>query len=200
MSKMKQILSPAAQAFADQQAETPHDPETGEVLPEADDQDADEPDTDDDNADHGLNLETLSGDLRDVLLTRFRQMQKPWAQMTEMEQSDFANGMDQAARNLVRQTVRLFTGYEWPRVVVTLGEVKIIGGDKSRIEGKIVCPNIADYRDVLGEHAGTQVMLLAVDSATFMAERAPVAIDPDQPDLPEQDDDQDDEADQDEAA
>ena len=188
MSKMKQTLSPAAQAFVDQQAETPHDPETGEVLP-------DEPD--DDLSDHELSLGTLSGDLRDVLLTRFRQMQKPWAQMTADEQSDFGNAMDQAARNLVRQTVRLFTGYEWPRVVVTLGEVKIIGGDKSRIEGKIVCPNIADYRDVLGEHAGTQVMLLAVDSATFMAEKSPVQIDPDQPELPEQEDDPDDDTDPD---
>lgn len=154
-----------------QEVETAHDPETGEV------EDAPAPD---------LALDTLSGDLRDVMLTRFRDMQKPWQQMNEGEQYEFANGIELAAKDIVRQTVRLFTGYEWPRAVVQLGEIKIIGGDKSRIEGKVVASNITENRDVLGEHVNQFVMLLCVDSETFMAERAPVEIDPDQPDLPEQ--------------
>ncbi len=44
-------------------------------------------------ADDGIDLETatLSGDLRDAMLTRIRNLQKPWAQMTEAEQYDCAN-------------------------------------------------------------------------------------------------------------
>lgn len=159
------------------ETETAFDPETGEV----EETEAEEsPDIE------GIELDTLSGDLRDVMLTRFRDMQKPWEQMNEGEQYDFANGLELAAKDIVRRCTRLFTSYEWPHAAVQLGEIKIIGGDKSRIEGKVVASNIAEYRDVLGEHVNSHVMLVCVNSDTFMAERAPVKIDPDQPDLPDQ--------------
>jgi hypothetical protein len=131
-----------------------------------------------------LQIESLAGDLRDAMLMRIRDIKRPWSMLTEEEQYDMANGLELAAKELVRGAVRLLTAWEWPRVVVKMDDVKIFGGDKSRIEAKIVAHNIADYRDVLGEHAGQTVMLLAVDSETFLGQRAPVPIDPDQPDLP----------------
>jgi hypothetical protein len=135
-----------------------------------------------------LQIETLAGDVRDAMLMRVREMKRPWSMMTEDEQRDIANGLEQAARHLTRAAVRVLTNWEWPRVVVTLGEIKIIGGDKARIEGKIVAPNVDEYRNVLGEHAGQQVMILAVDSETFMGEREPVEINPDQPEFPDGED------------
>lgn len=131
-----------------------------------------------------LELDTLSGDLRDAMLTRFRDVNTAWSAMSEEKQRDFCNGIELAAKDLVRRTVRLLTKYDFPKCVVDLGEVKIIGGDKARIEAKITALNIPEYRDVLGEHVSSKVMLLCVDSDEFMGERGPAQVDPDQPELP----------------
>ncbi len=163
------------------------DPTTGEVLP------AGEVDLGDDAPDFDPQIETLMGDMRDAILMRIRTLQKPWAQMAEREQTDCANGVELAARDIIRKTVRLLNQHEWPHTVVELSEMKI-GGTKG-IEAKIACANISHNRETLGDHIGSQVMLLMVDSETFMAERAPVKVDKDQPDLPIDADSDADEAD-----
>lgn len=148
-------------------------------------EDATAPETDATQADDGAafepRLETLRGDLRDVMLSRVRTARKPWEKMTEAEQTDFANGLDLAAGDIIRRMVRLMTSFEWPHVAVMMGEVKIKG--EKGIEAKIACPNVEPNRSVLGDHAGKHCMVLMVDSDTFMAERAPVDIRPDQPSL-----------------
>lgn len=130
-----------------------------------------------------IELETLYGDVRDAMLTRFRTMPKPWEQMTEAEQLDAVNGISMTAGHLVREAVRLLTNYEWPRAVVKLHEIKIAGGDKG-IEAKVSAQNIEVNRTVLGENVGALCVLLMVDSDTFMGSRGPVEIEPDQPELP----------------
>lgn len=132
-------------------------------------------------------LETLMGDVRDVMLGRIRTTQKPWEQMTEAEQIDLANGIDYAARDMVRRTVRLMARHEWPHVVASLSEIKI--GGKNGIDIKMTCPNIALHRETLGDNVNTQVQIVMIDSDKFMGERAPVDIKPDQPDLDLQDGD-----------
>lgn len=134
-----------------------------------------------DAAEFNPRLETLRGDLRDVMLGRVRTTRKPWAQMTEAEQTDLANGLDLAAGDMIRRMVRLLTSFEWPHAAVVLGEVKIKG--EKGIEAKIGCPNIEHNRNVLGDHVGKHVMILMVDSDVFMDERAPVDITSDQPQL-----------------
>ena len=138
-----------------------------------------------------LQIETLAGDLRDATLMRFRDTKRSWTALTEEEQRDLANGMELAAKDMVRGAVRLLSGWEWPRAVVKLEEIKIVGGDKAQVVGKITAANIEENRNVLGDHAGTMMMLLPVDSAAFMGEREPAKIDPDQPELPEQEGDGD---------
>lgn len=128
-----------------------------------------------------FDLKTLSGDLRDAMLSRIRQMRTTWPLCTEAEQADIVNGLDMAARAMVKEVVRLLTGYDFPRAAVTLGEVKIKG--EKGIEAKITCPNIEVYRSVLGEHVGDMVLLLMVDSDKFLADRATPDIQPDQADL-----------------
>lgn len=152
------------------------DPETGEVLP-GDEGDAPGFDPE---------LDTLMGDLRDVMLGRIRTTRKPWEQMTEAEQTDLANGIDLAARDIVRKTVRLMAKHEWPHAVVKLCEIKI--GGTNGIDIKMTCPNIQENREVLGDHVNTMVQVVMVDSEQFMAARGPVDIKPDQPDLPIGDD------------
>ena len=101
--------------------------------------------------------------------------------MSEQEQTDCANGIELAARDMVRKAVRLLNSFDWPHAVVMLGEVKIKG--EKGIEAKIGCANIEHNRSVLGEHVGQHVMIMMVDSDTFMAARADVPIDRDQPEM-----------------
>lgn len=151
------------------------DDETGEVTPDDDVQVNDAPDFDPE-------LGTLMGDLRDVMLMRIRNLQKPWQQMTEAQQTDCANGIELGARDIIKKTVRLLNKHDWPHAVVSLGQVTITG-DKG-IKAQIECANIQHNRDVLGGHVGQQVMVMMVDSDTFMAARAPAKIDKDQPEMP----------------
>lgn len=162
----------------------PFDPETGEVhdgeiMPEADLGDIDvmqaveAPE---------VSLETLMGDIRDAMLSRFRSARKPWEQMSENEQREAVEAFTMTARHLVREFVSLATHFEFPRAVVTLGQVTL--KDRKTIEAKISCENIEGYRSVLGEHVGTDVIILAIDSETFMAARKDIAIQPDQAELP----------------
>jgi len=133
-----------------------------------------------------LQIETLSGDVRDALLMTIRDMKRPWSMLVEQEQRELVARMEMASSNLVRQAVRLLTDYEFPHAVVKLHEIKITGGDKG-IEAKISAGNVELNRTVLGENVGAMCMLLMVDSDTFFGEREPAHVDPDQPDLPGED-------------
>lgn len=74
----------------------------------------------DDAPEFNPKLETLCGDLRDVMLGRIRTTRKPWEQMTEAEQTDLANGLQLAASDMVRRMVRLMTSYDWPHAPVDI--------------------------------------------------------------------------------
>jgi hypothetical protein len=128
-----------------------------------------------------LRLETLSGDLRDILLMNIRDMKRPWSLLTEDEQRDLAGRLELGANDLIRRIVRMVTDFDFPQAVVALGEVKIKG--EKGIEAKISCANIEHNRSTLGEAVGDMVLLLCVSSDQFMNERAPAAIDPDQASL-----------------
>ncbi len=155
---------------------------TEDIAPEAE-----APAVENDAPDFNPQLDTLMGDLRDVMLGRIRTTQKPWEKMSEEEQIDLANGLEMAARDIIRRTVRLLNDYPWPHAAVLLGEVKIKGA--KGIEAKVTCDNIELNRTVLGDHIGQHVMILMVDSDRFMAHRAPVDIQPNQPALPMEDGD-----------
>jgi hypothetical protein len=127
-----------------------------------------------------MHLETLFGDCRDAMLLRIQTMKTSWALCNESEQTEIINGLELAAKSIVRAAVREVTRNEFPHAVVTLGEVKIKG--EKGIEGKIVCSNIEHNRNVLGDHVGSMVQLVMVDSEEFMGERNPAEADPDQAD------------------
>ena len=128
-----------------------------------------------------LQLDTLRGDIRDAMLNRIRHMKTSWSLCTEAEQNEIVNGLELAAKNLVRGVVRQLTAHEFPHAVVTLGEVKI-GGSKG-IEAKITCPNIEVNRNTLGDHVGEMVQIVMIDSDKFMGEREPADVQPDQGDM-----------------
>ena len=199
MARKTQDLASETQDLADERATGPaedqvdegnQEPEQGEA-PEVDKvdeagatevEDLGDPPAQDWEPEGPLEFDTLVGDVRDLMLSRIRQMRKPWQQMSEAEQRDTAEGIASGARHLVRKTVRLLSTYEWPHCVVTLGEVKIKG--EKGIEAKIGAANVEENRNVLGDYVGQFAMLVMVDSETFMGTRGEVQIDPDQPELP----------------
>lgn len=128
-----------------------------------------------------LKLDTLMGDIRDAMLSRIKTMKTSWPLCTEAEQCEIVNGLELAARNLVRGVVREMTAHKFPHAVVTLGEIKIKG--EKGIEGKITCTNIEHNRTVLGEHVSQMVQIVMVDSDVFMGQRNDPDIQPDQPDM-----------------
>lgn len=160
------------------EGKTKADALTKAELGEADDED--EPHVINNSHVGDLALDTLSGDVRDAMLTQFRSMQKPWAQMNQNEQTRFNDAIDQASRHLVREAVNLMTDSEFPTVRVHLGDVKI---GKNGIEAKITCENTEDSRITLGEHVDSNVTIICADKTNYMAERAPARVDKDQPDL-----------------
>lgn len=128
-----------------------------------------------------LDLETLSGDIRDEMLSRIKHLKATWNLLSQGEQQEVGNGCELFAKNLLRKIVGKLAKHEFPHVVVSLAEFKVKGGKD--IEAKITCPNIAVNRDPLGDRVGDMCMLVMVDAETFFGERAPVKTDPDQPGL-----------------
>lgn len=128
-----------------------------------------------------LQLETLSGDIRDEMLKRIRSRKVSWDMMTEQEQSEEIEALGMLSRQLVRRAVALLTKHDFAHAVVTLEEFKVKGGKD--IEAKITCPNIQLNREALGDRTGQMCLLLMVDSEEFFGERETPKADPDQPGL-----------------
>ncbi len=127
-----------------------------------------------------IELETMFGDCRDAMLSRMKHMKTSWPLLNEAEQAEIINGLEMAAKHIVRGAVRAVTKHEFPHAVVELGEVKI-GGSKG-IEAKISCQNIELNRNVLGDHVGQMVPIVMIDSDQFMGQREPATAEPDQAD------------------
>lgn len=174
------------------------DPETGEVRPGTSlvPVDAD-PDFEDVGAPDGGESEgfvftdlppfnpeimSLMGDLRDQILARIKSMPTAWSLLTKQEQVEIANGVEYEAREIIKGVVRAVNKHEWPHAVVSLGQVTIKG--EKGIEAKIECANIEHNRNVLGDHVGQHVMIMMVDSDTFMAAKAEAQTDGAQMELP----------------
>jgi hypothetical protein len=80
------------------------------------------------------------------MLMRIRTLQKPWAQMTEAEQTECAGGIELAARHYDPQHCAP-CGTSMSAVVQSspLAELKIGGTNGTIIK---TCPNIGEYRNV----------------------------------------------------
>lgn len=130
-----------------------------------------------------LQKDTLTGDVRDAILDRFRHNQLSWGMMREDQQRAFAHDVDGFARNLVRQVVDIVAAEDRPVIRAKLGEVKgkkDVGGD---IEAKIVLPGTSEYRHALFDARGLSVMLIVADAEQFGDERAPAHVEADQGDI-----------------
>lgn len=127
-----------------------------------------------------LASETLSGDLRDVLLTHIRSMETPWSKMSERLQNDKIYAMEKAATDIVRRAVHMIAADQ--RDVIEVNVAKFTVADKIKMEviGNVTTPNI----EQLADNRGRAAMLIFVSPADYFGQREAAKGEPDQPDLP----------------
>jgi hypothetical protein len=128
---------------------------------------------------YDLDVETLSGDLRDALLTHLRDMKVGWSFLPEREQHDRIYAATIAATNLVRQTINLVQRFNFPTLQVEVGAVKIDKGLEIKLGALSTVANIT----ALAEHGKARAVLVLVDPEIFIAERAPAEVNADQSSL-----------------
>lgn len=131
--------------------------------------------------------ETLTGDIRDMILTHIRSMETPWSKLGESQQRDKVYAATEAAGNLVRKAVNIIAKRELPCIHVQLGKWTVDKGVKLETIASATTENI----ERLAEHGKGYAILVFADSEQYFGERASVQVDPDEPELPIASDDDD---------
>lgn len=119
-----------------------------------------------------LDDKTLTGDIRDFLLTWVRSMQKPFEAMSESDQRDLISAVEGSARELVGGVIAVVSGRGFEKAFVKLGKFSVGDG----IEAKIITDrserNLLNFNDF----AGRSAMLIFADPAEFDGARAPARV------------------------
>ena len=126
-----------------------------------------------------MKADTLTGDIRDMLLTHIRSMETPWSKLSEREQGEKIEVVTEAAKNLVRNAVAIVADKGFPNVTVKIVEWKVKGGIKLVLETINTVENIVH----LADQDGASAVLVLCDVQQFFGEAAAAKPDPDQPDM-----------------
>jgi len=126
------------------------------------------------------NTDTLSGDIRDALLTHVRSMRIPWAMLAEDEQQATIDAITETAKSAVRQVAHLVAERGFSHLAVTIGKWSVSGGLAISLSAAGTVENIRS----LAERTGPGAVLVLTDIADFIGEKAPAKADKDQPELP----------------
>ena len=124
-----------------------------------------------------LAAETLSGDLRDVLLTHIRSMETPWSKLSEREQQNRIHAIEKAAETMVRGAVRVVANHGFPHMIVQTGKWNVGDGVELKVSGQSTVENITK----LAEHGMGAAVLVLCEVGEFFGQRSAAEADPDQP-------------------
>ena len=125
--------------------------------------------------------ETLTGDVRDVLLTHIRTMQDPWSKMSEEAQQDKIDAIEACAEDVVRRAVAIISRRGFEVIHVNIADFTVKGGEVKGKFGALVSEqNVVS----LSDHQGKSALIVLTDYSDFFGEKAPAVADADQPDLP----------------
>lgn len=132
-----------------------------------------------------LQLETLTGDVRDVLMGQIVNMQVGWPFLTEQEQRRRLIQIEAIATTTVRRVMRLMLeDYEFPHLQVAIGEWKVRKPkDGPLIELRCSMPLSEPNGLKLLHHEGANAVLILADHKVFQGERKPFEVAPDQGEL-----------------
>lgn len=130
--------------------------------------------------------ETLTGDLRDVLLTHVRSMEDPWSKLSEQKQQDKIYAIERAAEDVVRRAVAIIAKRGFDTLPISVADFTVKGGEiKGKFGALVSEQNVVS----LSDHQGKAALIVLTDAADFFGERAEAKADPDEPGLPIEDSD-----------
>jgi len=124
---------------------------------------------------------TMLGDLRDVVLDIFKHEEniKPWQELTESEQRELAERVENRVRDSIKQAVGYIASNGYSTIQAELEKVTI----KDQYQCVINVSKHIDERHQLADAAGGMILITVANDEAFLgAEEA--EIDLDQPSLP----------------
>ncbi|WP_193378094.1 hypothetical protein [Sinorhizobium meliloti] len=131
-----------------------------------------------------LASETLSGDLRDVMLTHIRSMETPWSKMSESQQSNKIYAITNACETIVRRAVSIVASRGHDPVFARIAKFTV----KDEIKAELVAASSVANIEQIAENIGQPVIVIFANPDAFVGQRDEAKADPDQPALPIDDD------------
>lgn len=131
---------------------------------------------------HAVTRETMLGDLRAMLLRIFRDPRnknKPWQKMTEEEQRDMVNWIEEELREVIARATDIIRSDGRNHIKVLLESVTV----KDEIKGVIKCAKDHELRHALTDAPGSFALLVISDIEAYLGASEPEKIDKDQPQL-----------------
>jgi hypothetical protein len=117
-----------------------------------------------------FNTETLRGDIRDMVLSEFKLLPKPWQQMNEEEQERLINRADDVAAKLVNTAVDLIAARELPALAITVAKFTV---DGSQIKGTYTCNADDGALLLIRDLSDKRAIFVLADPASYAGEKAP---------------------------
>lgn len=122
---------------------------------------------------------TVVGDLRDVLLDALRATDA-WGRMDQLAQEDVAARLTETAVDAVRRIVAIVAA-DGRRTLA--GHLAGFATKKGEVKATVIFPGGVESVVALDAALGGDILMLVADAVPYLGERAPAAIEPDQPDL-----------------
>lgn len=124
--------------------------------------------------------ETLTGDLRDAALEWIRALPKPWAQLTEDEQTDVIESVTKRCVLAATKAVEEICADGRRVIQAEVESVTVKDGLKATVKALKTEENLL----YLGMAEGSRVQIVQADLEPFSGERKPAKADPSQATLP----------------
>ena len=120
--------------------------------------------------------ETLTGDIRDIMLNDMKERKAglPWNLRSEAQQAEIIDQVTRMSESIVARCVAIVAAGGRKNIYAKLNKITIKDGIKAEIE----LPKTDEQRHTLFDSQGAMVMIVIADPEPFTAERAPVPITP----------------------
>ena len=123
--------------------------------------------------------ETMMKSLLESLLLQIKQLQRPWQEMTKLEQDEVIEALRKNVKTTTDCAVRLIAGNGAITVVGDLDSVTIKDGVKAVVKVSSKAENLPELFDAVGN----QVLIVCAGNAVYDKDLDTVAGDPDQADM-----------------
>ncbi|CAB4141104.1 hypothetical protein UFOVP413_46 [uncultured Caudovirales phage] len=125
-------------------------------------------------------VEFIAGELRDWILTRIQEIDRPWDKLKEAEQRDLSRTLGSKAKEVIMTVANRIAARGFPVINAEVESVTV----KDGIKAALTLSRFSDQRHKLVDAQGQSVLLVVSDAKVFLGEKNAVEIDPDQKDLP----------------